>query len=139
MTVRGFRERSNGRGLARKRERPNYSSSVAVSYSVMTVTFDCSGAPAAAERPADSATAVDAASEREPVGVRSNCRVLRLVGRTLDDAGTLGYDGSSDRSASVGDGPEGRGGVEAVGGRAVFLGAIPPSEALDELETVAWD
>lgn len=105
----------------------------------MTVSIDCSGAPAAAARPADSATAVDAASDREPVGARSNCRVLRLVGRTLDDADPLGFDGSSDRFAPVDDGPEGHVGVEAVGGRAEEADAAPFSEALSDPETVAWD
>ena len=103
----------------------------------------------------DALAAVDAAAERGPVGVLSNCSVPGLVERALDradldehfdavvasvDCGWRKPDERAFRAVAdalnvapaslvhVGDDPETDGGVEGVGGRALLLSATPLCE-----------
>jgi len=108
--------------------------------------------------------AAEAARERGPVAVLSNCSVPGLVERTLERAGLVGefdavvasvdcgwrkpdegafravagaLDAEPDELVHVGDDPETDGGVEAVGGRAVLLTETDLREVRDLLEVGA--
>jgi len=108
--------------------------------------------------------AVDAARERGPVGVLSNCSVPGLVERALERGGLDGefdavvtsvdcgwrkpderafravadrFDAEPSDLLHVGDDPETDGGVEAVGGRAVLLTETDLTEIPDNPEVLA--
>lgn len=116
------------------------------------------------ERREGALSAVEAARERGPVGVCSNCSVPELARRTLIRAdlrdtfdavvtsvgcGWRKPDGRAFEAAArqldadvadlvhVGDDPETDGGVEAAGGRFVDVGETPLGELPETLEVIA--
>ncbi|TKR28343.1 HAD family hydrolase [Natronomonas salsuginis] len=115
------------------------------------------------ERRRDALTAIDAAAERGPVALCSNCSVPELVGRTLYRGGLRGsfdaivtsvgcgwrkpdarmfehvgaqLDVEPDSIVHVGDDPETDGGIEAVGGEFVNVAETPLSDLPAALESV---